>query len=60
MLYVKNMVFLDGAIARLAPDLDLLAEIANISMHVRRAPRRAARPRARDRPATRASSTSTA
>jgi ubiquinone biosynthesis protein len=32
MLYVKNMVFLDGAIARLAPDLDLLAEIANISM----------------------------
>jgi len=33
MLYVKNMVFLDGAIARLAPDLDLLAEVANISMH---------------------------
>jgi len=32
MLYVKNMVFLDGAIARLAPDLDLLAEIANVSM----------------------------
>ncbi len=32
MLYVKNMVFLDGAIARLAPDLDLLAELANISM----------------------------
>ena len=32
MLYVKNMVFLDGAIARLAPDLDLLAEVANISM----------------------------
>ena len=32
MLYVKNMVFLDGAIARLAPDLDILAEIANISM----------------------------
>ena len=32
MLYVKNMVFLDGAMARLAPDLDLLAEIANISM----------------------------
>jgi ubiquinone biosynthesis protein len=32
MLYVKNMVFLDGAIARLAPDLDLIAEIANISM----------------------------
>jgi ubiquinone biosynthesis protein len=32
MLYVKNMVFLDGAIARLAPDLDILAEIASISM----------------------------
>ncbi|MEZ5295850.1 MAG: AarF/UbiB family protein [Ilumatobacteraceae bacterium] len=32
MLYVKNMVFLDGAIARLAPDLDLLAEITSISM----------------------------
>ena len=32
MLYVKNMVFLDGAIARLAPDLDLLGEITNISM----------------------------
>ena len=32
MLYVKNMVFLDGAIARLAPDLDLLGEVAHISM----------------------------
>jgi len=32
MLYVKNMVFLDGAIARLAPDLDILAEVTNISM----------------------------
>ena len=32
MLYVKNMVFLDGAIARLAPDLDILAEVASISM----------------------------
>ena len=32
MLYVKNMVFLDGAIARLAPDLDILAEVANISL----------------------------
>ena len=31
MLYVKNMVFLDGAMARLAPDLDLLGEIARIS-----------------------------
>ena len=33
MLFVKNMVFLDGAIASLAPDLDLFAEIAAISMH---------------------------
>jgi len=33
MLYVKNMVFLDGAIARLAPDLDLLAEITTISAY---------------------------
>ena len=32
MLYVKNMVFLDGAIASLAPNLDILGEIANISM----------------------------
>ncbi|MFM2182701.1 MAG: hypothetical protein RJB61_995 [Actinomycetota bacterium] len=32
MLYVKNMVFLDGAMARLAPDLDLIGEIARISM----------------------------
>ena len=32
MLYVKNMVFLDGAIARLAPDLDIIGELANITM----------------------------
>jgi ubiquinone biosynthesis protein len=32
MLYVKNMVFLDGAIARLAPDLDILGEVASISL----------------------------
>ncbi len=32
MLYVKNMVFIDGAIARLAPDLDILGEIASISV----------------------------
>lgn len=32
MLYVKNLVFLDGAIARLAPDLDIIGEIASISM----------------------------
>ena len=27
MLFVKNMMFLDGAIATLAPDLDLFAEV---------------------------------
>jgi ubiquinone biosynthesis protein len=32
MLFVKNMVFLDGAIATLAPDLDIFAEIAHLSM----------------------------
>jgi ubiquinone biosynthesis protein len=36
MLYVKNLVFLDGAIATLAPDLDLLAEIGEISMYFAR------------------------
>lgn len=33
MLFVKNLVFLDGAIATLAPDLDLFAEIANIATY---------------------------
>jgi len=33
MLFVKNLVFLDGAIATMAPDLDLFAEIAQISMY---------------------------
>jgi ubiquinone biosynthesis protein len=33
MLFVKNMMFLDGAIATLAPDLDIFGEIANISFH---------------------------
>jgi ubiquinone biosynthesis protein len=33
MLFVKNMMFLDGAIATLAPDLDIFSEIAEISMH---------------------------
>jgi ubiquinone biosynthesis protein len=32
MLYVKNMVFLDGAIARLAPNLDIIGALTNISM----------------------------
>ena len=34
MLYVKNLVFLDGAIAMLAPDLDLLGEVASLSTHL--------------------------
>ena len=33
MLFVKNMVFLDAAIGRLAPDLDLFGEIAELSMY---------------------------
>lgn len=33
MLFVKNLVFLDGAIATLAPDLDLFAEIASIALY---------------------------
>ena len=33
MLFVKNLVFLDGAIAALAPDLDLLGEIAEVSIY---------------------------
>ncbi|MCB1026980.1 MAG: AarF/ABC1/UbiB kinase family protein, partial [Microthrixaceae bacterium] len=32
MLYVKNLVFLDGAIATLAPDLDIMAEIMHLWM----------------------------
>jgi ubiquinone biosynthesis protein len=32
MLFVKNLVFLDGAIATLAPDLDLFGEIEAISV----------------------------
>jgi ubiquinone biosynthesis protein len=32
MLFVKNLVFLDGAIATLAPDLDLFAEIEGIAL----------------------------
>ncbi|MBI2168015.1 MAG: AarF/ABC1/UbiB kinase family protein [Actinobacteria bacterium] len=30
MLFLKNLIFLDAAIATLAPDLDLLAEIAHV------------------------------
>ena len=34
MLFVKNMMFLDGAIARLAPDLDILGEIQKVHMEI--------------------------
>jgi ubiquinone biosynthesis protein len=34
MLFVKNLVFLDGAIGTHAPELDLFAEIAHISTYV--------------------------
>ena len=43
MLFVKNMVFLDGAIATLAPDLDIFAEIADDLDVLRHHPRRAHR-----------------
>ena len=33
MLFVKNLVFLDGAIASLAPDLDLFGEVASLAGH---------------------------
>jgi ubiquinone biosynthesis protein len=33
MLFVKDLMFLDGAIASLAPDLDIFAEITAISLH---------------------------
>jgi ubiquinone biosynthesis protein len=33
MLFVKNMVFVDSAIATLAPDLDLFGEIAELSLY---------------------------
>ena len=32
MLFVKNLIFLDGAIATLAPDLDLFAEVEAIAL----------------------------
>jgi ubiquinone biosynthesis protein len=33
MLFVKNMLFLDGAVATLAPDINILGEIAAIAMY---------------------------
>jgi len=34
MLFVKNLMFLDGAIATLAPDLDILGEIENVHREI--------------------------
>src|SRR3954447_12174653 len=34
MLFVKNMMFLDGAIATLAPDLDILGEIEKVHTEI--------------------------
>ena len=36
MLFIKNMVFLDGAVATLAPDLDIFEQIGEVSMHFAR------------------------
>jgi ubiquinone biosynthesis protein len=33
MLFVKNMVFLDNAIATRAPDLDMIDEVAQMSIY---------------------------
>ncbi len=33
MLYVKNLIFIDGAIATLAPELDMFAVVTDIAMH---------------------------
>ncbi|MCH7789615.1 MAG: AarF/ABC1/UbiB kinase family protein [Acidobacteria bacterium] len=33
MLFMKNMIFIDGAIASLAPDLDMLGEVAHVAAH---------------------------
>lgn len=33
MLFVKNMMFLDGATANLAPDLDILGEVAHVYLY---------------------------
>lgn len=33
MLYVKNLIFVDGAIATLAPELDMFSVVTNIATH---------------------------
>ena len=39
MLFVKDILFLDGAMALMAPDVDLLGEIMNVVMLFPRTPR---------------------
>ena len=34
MLFIKDMLFLDGALATLAPDVDMFAEIAHVAEHM--------------------------
>ena len=41
MLFVKNLMFLNGATATLAPDLDILAEITHVYLYFVAAARRA-------------------
>ena len=58
MLFVKDMLFLDGAMAVMAPDVDVLGEIVKVVMYFHVQPRRAHRPgdgpgsRAPSRPST--------
>jgi ubiquinone biosynthesis protein len=51
MLYVKDLLFLDGALATLAPDVDLFAEVTHIAAYFTRTLRGAHRLRGRRRPA---------
>ena len=57
MLFVKDMLFLDGAVATLAPGIDLLGEVALIATLLRRALRRTHRGRHRARSRVRSRST---
>lgn len=33
MLYIKNLIFIDGAIAQLAPELDMFAAVTDVATH---------------------------
>ena len=33
MLYIKNLIFIDGAIATLAPELDMFAAVTDVATH---------------------------